>query len=65
LKCLKNTLLSLEASKEEDKQASPIEAHEEDNPTSLKKSHGQPLGSKNSKKNPIANNVVKKCNVFT
>jgi hypothetical protein len=44
--------------KKENKQASPIEIHEEDNPTSPKKNHGQPLGSKNNKKNPIANNVV-------
>jgi hypothetical protein len=63
LKRLKKTLLSPETSKEENKQASPIEIHEENNPTSLKKNHGQPLGSKNHKKNPIANNVVHKRNV--
>jgi hypothetical protein len=58
LKCLKKTLFSLEAFEEENKQASPIKTHEEDNPTSPKKNRGQLLGSKNSKKNPAANNVV-------
>jgi hypothetical protein len=37
LKCLNNTLLSLEAFEEKTKQVSPIEIHEEDNPTSPKK----------------------------
>jgi hypothetical protein len=64
LKWLKKTLLSAKASKKEDKQANPIEVHEEDSPTSLKKSHGQPLKS-NKKKNPTTNNVVHKCNVPT
>jgi hypothetical protein len=40
LKCSKKTLLSLEASKEENKQASLIETHEEDNPTNPKKNRG-------------------------
>jgi hypothetical protein len=65
LKCLNNTLFSPKAFEEETKQASPIEIHEEDNPTSPKKNLGQPLGLKNSKKNPITNNVVQKRNVFT
>jgi hypothetical protein len=65
LKHLKKTSLSLEAFKKENKQASPIQIHEEDNPTSLKKNCGRLLGSKNNKKNPIANNVVHKCNVPT
>jgi hypothetical protein len=55
LKRLKKTLFSPKASKEKDKQVSPIE---EDNPTSPKKNHGLPFGSKNNKKNPTANNVV-------
>jgi hypothetical protein len=38
-----------------------IETHEKDNPTNPKKNYGWPLGSKN-KKNPIANNVLLKCN---
>jgi hypothetical protein len=63
LKHLKKTLLSLEAFEEKNKQASPIETHEEDNPTIPKKNCGRPLGSKNNKKNPIAYNVVQKCNV--
>jgi hypothetical protein len=50
---------------QENKQASPIETHEEDSPTNPKKNHGQPFRSKNNKKNPIANNVVQKYNVFT
>ncbi len=58
LKCLKKTLLSLKAYEEENKQANPIETHEEDNPTNPKKNRGQPLGSKNNKKIPTANNVV-------
>jgi hypothetical protein len=53
------------ASEEEKKQVSPIEIHEEDNPTSPKKNRSQPLGSKNNKKNPTANNVVQKRNVPT
>ncbi len=65
LKHLKKTLLLLEASKEENKQASLIESHEKDNPTNPKKNHGWPLESKNNKKNPIVNNVVQKCNVPT
>jgi hypothetical protein len=40
LKHLKKTLLLLEASKEENKQASLIESHEKDNPTNPKKNHG-------------------------
>ncbi len=40
LKRLKKTLLLLKASEEENKQASPIESHEKDNPTNLKKNHG-------------------------
>jgi len=43
LKCLKKTLLLLEASKE-NKQASPIETHEEENLTSPKKNRGRPFG---------------------
>jgi hypothetical protein len=58
LKSLRKTLFSPQTSKEKNKQASPIETHEEDNPTSLKKNHGRPLGSKNNKKNLAANNVV-------
>jgi hypothetical protein len=50
LKHLKKTLLLLEASEEENKQASPIETHEKDNPISPKKNCGRPLGSKNNKK---------------
>ncbi len=65
MKLLKKELLSLETSKEKNKQASPIETHEEDNPSSPKKNHGQPLGSKNNKKNPTANNFVQKRNVPT
>jgi hypothetical protein len=40
LKCLKKTLLSLEASKDNNKQASLIETHEKDNPTNPKKNYG-------------------------
>jgi hypothetical protein len=40
LKCLKKTLLSPKTSKEENKQASPIEIHEEENLTSPKKNRG-------------------------
>jgi len=40
LKRLKKTLLSPEASKNNNKQASPIETHEEDNPTNPKKNRG-------------------------
>jgi hypothetical protein len=58
LKHFLKTLLSPKTSKEENKQASPTEIHEEDNPTSPKKNCGRPYGSKNNKKNPIANNVV-------
>jgi hypothetical protein len=65
LKCLKKTLLLPRAYGEENKQASPIEIHEEDNPISPKKNRSQPLGSKNNKKNPTANNVVQKRNVPT
>jgi len=65
LKRLKKTLLSPKASEEKNKQVSPIETHEEDSPTNPKINHGRPLGSKNNKKNPIANNVVQKCNVPT
>jgi hypothetical protein len=65
LKLLKKTLFSLEAFEEKNKQVSPIETHEEDNPTSPKKNHGQPLGSNNNKKNLVTNNVVQKCNVPT
>jgi len=54
-----------ETSEEDNKQVSPIETHEEDNPTSPKKNHGRPLGSKNNKKNPIVNDVVQKRNVTT
>ncbi len=50
LKCLKKTLLSLEASKKNNKQVSPIEIHEEDSPTNPKKNCRRPLGSKNNKK---------------
>jgi len=65
LKYLKKKLLSLKASKEENKQASPIKTHEEDSQTNPKKNHGRPLGSKNNKKNPTTNNVVQKHNVPT
>jgi hypothetical protein len=65
LKCLKKTLLSFKASEEENKQASLIEIHEKDSPTSLKKNRGRPLRSKNNKKITTANNVVQKCNVPT
>jgi hypothetical protein len=58
LKHFKKTLLLLEALEEENKQASPIETHEKDNPTCLKKNCGRPLGKKKCKKNPIANNIV-------
>jgi hypothetical protein len=58
LKCFKKTLLSLEASEKNNKKASPIETHEDDNPTNPKKNRGRPFGSKNNKKNPIANNVL-------
>ncbi len=58
LKCLKKTLLSLEAYEKKNKKASPIETHEDDNPNSLKKNCGRPFGAKNNNKNPIANNVV-------
>jgi hypothetical protein len=34
----KKTLLSIETSKEKDKQANPIETHEEDSPTTKEKS---------------------------
>jgi len=62
LKRLKKTLLSPETSKDNNKQASLIEIHEEDNPTNPKKNRGWPLGSKNNKKNPTANNVLQKWN---
>ncbi len=62
LKRLKKTLLSPEASKDNNKQASMIETHEEDNPTNPKKNYGWPLRSKNNKKNPTVNNVLQKCN---
>jgi hypothetical protein len=65
LKHLKKTLLSPETSKEENKQASPIETYEKDNQTSPKKNRDRFFGSKNNKKNPTINNVVKKCNVPT
>jgi hypothetical protein len=65
LKRLKKTLLSLEAFEEENKQGNQIETHKEVRQTSLKKNRGQPLGSKNNKKNPFANNVVQKRNVPT
>jgi hypothetical protein len=65
LKHLKTTLFSPQAFEEENKQASPIETHEEDNPISLKKNLGRPLGSKNNKKILIVNNVVQKHNVPT
>ncbi len=61
---LKITLFFPKASTKDDKQANPIKAHEEDNPTSPKKNCGRPLGSKNKKKNLVANNVVQKCNVL-
>jgi hypothetical protein len=63
LKHLKKTLLLLDASEEENKQG--IETHEEDSQTSPKKNRGQPLGSKNKKKNPAVSNVVQKRNVLT
>jgi hypothetical protein len=65
LKHFKKTLLSPEASKEEYKQGNQIETQEEDNQTSPQKNQGRPIRSKNNKKNPIANNVVHKCNVLT
>ncbi len=65
MKCLKKTLLLRETYEEENKQASLIEILEEESPTSPKKNCGQPLRSKNIKKNPIVNNVVHKCNVPT
>jgi hypothetical protein len=40
LKLLRKTLLSFEASEEENKQVVPIEIHEENNPTSLKENRG-------------------------
>jgi len=44
LKCLKKTLLLPEASKEDNKQVSPIETREKDNPTNPKKNCGQLFG---------------------
>jgi hypothetical protein len=64
LKRLKKTLLSFEAFEKKNKQVSPIETHEEDSLTNLKKNCGRPLGSNNIKKNPIVNNVVQKRNVL-
>jgi len=49
LKCLKKIILLPAASEKENKQASLIEIHEEDNPTSPKKNHGRPLRSNNNK----------------
>jgi hypothetical protein len=63
LKRLKKTLFSPKAVEEENKQG--IESHEEDSQASPKKNRGQPLGSKNNKKNPAVNNVVHKHNVPT
>jgi hypothetical protein len=63
LKHLKKTLLSLETYEEENKQG--IETHKEDWQTNPKKNRGQPLGSKNNKKNSTANNVIHKRNVLT
>jgi hypothetical protein len=44
LKCLKKILFSPEAFENDNKQTSPIEIHEEDMPTSLKKNYGRPFG---------------------
>ncbi len=63
LKRLKKTLFLPETIEEENKQG--IETHEEDSQTSPKKNRGRPLGSKNNKKIPAANNVVQKRNVPT
>jgi hypothetical protein len=61
LKRFKKTLLLPDASEEENKQG--VETPEEDSQISPKKNRGQPLGSKNNKKNLAASNVVQKRNV--
>jgi hypothetical protein len=63
LKRFKKTLLLPDASEEENKQG--VETPEEDSQISPKKNRGQPLGSKNNKKNLAASNVVQKRNVPT